>query len=166
MPIRLATMLARKLKVSRETLEKLRSASLLHDLGKLAVDEKILFKRGKLDREEFDEIKKHPGWGSDVVGLVYILHDIIPIMASHHENFDGTGYPKGIKGDDIPQAARILAVADIYEALTSDRPYRKGFTKKEAIAIMKYEKGRKLDPVITDVFLKMIVKKEINGERS
>ncbi len=161
-----ATLLARKLKVSREAIEKLRAASLLHDLGKLVVDEKILFKKGKLGREEFDEIKKHPGWGSDVVGLVYILHDIIPIMASHHENYDGTGYPKGVKGDDIPQSARILAVADIYEALTSDRPYRKGFTQKEAIAIMKYEKGRKLDPLITDVFLKMIIKKEINGENS
>jgi len=153
--------LARKLKIRKEKIEILKIASLLHDLGKLAVDKKILFKKGKLNKKEFDEVKKHPHWGAEAVHLVYFLHDIVPIMADHHEDYDGTGYPVGMKGNDIPLEARILSVADIYEALTADRPYRKAFSKREAIAIMENEKGHKLDPQITDIFLDMIKKGKI-----
>ena len=148
----------------KERIEKLKTACLLHDLGKLAVDEKILFKKGKLTAKEYDEMKKHPGWGTDVVRLVYFLKDIIPIMANHHENFNGTGYPKGIDGENIPLEARILSVADIYEALTADRPYRKGYSVVEAVVIMKEEKGKKLDPEITDVFLDMVEKGEFSED--
>ena len=151
-----AVLLARKMKLEKEKIEKLKTACLLHDLGKLAVDDKILFKKGKLTSKEYDEIKKHPGWGADVVRLVYFLREIIPIMANHHENFDGTGYPNGIDGKNIPVESRILSVADIYEALTADRPYRKGYSATEAVVIMKEEKGKKLDPEITDIFLEMV----------
>ncbi|MEA3490097.1 MAG: HD domain-containing protein [Candidatus Omnitrophota bacterium] len=154
-----SVLLAEEMKLGRERVERLKVASLLHDLGKLLVDEKILSKKGKLTRREFEEIKKHPHWGAEVVKLVSLLHDIVPIMVNHHENYDGSGYPRGIKGKKIPLEARILSVADIYEALTADRPYRRGFSRKDAITIMEGEKGRKLDPEITDVFFKMIKKK-------
>ena len=159
-----SVLLAKEMGLDKERIERLKVASLLHDLGKLLVDEKILFKKGKLTVREFDQIKKHPHWGAEVVRLVYFLHDIIPIMASHHENYDGSGYPKGISGRRIPVEARILSVADIYEALTADRPYRKGYSKKEAVEIMKKERGRKLDPEITDVFLGMVKKNVFKWE--
>jgi len=155
---------AKKLKLSEFRIERLKVAALLHDLGKLVVDEKILFKRGKLTKAEYDEIKKHPRTGSELARLMYFLNDIVPIMETHHENYDGSGYPDGIKGEDIPLESRILSVADIYEALTADRPYRKGFTGEEAIAIMEYEKGRKLDPNITDIFIEMLQKGELKEE--
>ncbi|MBD3425760.1 MAG: HD domain-containing protein [Candidatus Omnitrophica bacterium] len=160
----IAVLLAKKLKLDMVSIGKLKVASLLHDLGKLAIDDRILFKNGKLSSDEFKEIKKHPHWGADVISLVYFLRDIIPIMANHHENYDGTGYPQGKKGDDIPIESRVLAVADIYEALTADRPYRKGYSRRKAIEIIKEEKGHKLDPAITDVFLKMAESNELEEE--
>jgi len=156
-----AVTLAKKLNIKKNGIERLKVASLLHDLGKLAVDEKILLKNGKLDDEELREIKKHPILGSEIVRLVYFLKDIIPIMANHHENYDGSGYPEGIKGDNIPLEARVLGIADIYEALTADRPYRRGFSREDAIDIMRGEKGKKLDPKITDIFLEMVQNGEI-----
>ncbi len=153
--------LAEKLRFSKKKIEILKAACLLHDLGKLAVDKRILFKKGKLKKDEFDQFKKHPHWGSEAVDLIYFLRDIIPIMAHHHENYDGSGYPGGVKGDAIPLEARMLSVVDIYEALTADRPYRKGFSVKKAIGIMEEEKGHKLDPKITDAFLDMVRKGEV-----
>ncbi|MFH1846399.1 MAG: HD-GYP domain-containing protein [Candidatus Omnitrophota bacterium] len=160
-----AVTLARKLKIDKQRIENIKAASLLHDLGKLAVDRKILFKKGKLNKREFDQIKKHPEWGAEIAGFIYFLHDIIPIMISHHENYDGTGYPKGIKGEDIPLEARVLGIADVYEALTADRPYRKGFSEKEAMKIMVEEKGHRLDPKITDIFLDIIRKNNVREEK-
>jgi len=159
-----SVILAKRLKLSKQRIERLKAAALLHDLGKLVVDERILFKRGKLSKEEFEEIKKHPGWGSSAINLVYFLQDIIPIMISHHENYDGTGYPNGTKGKQIPVEARILSVADIFEALTADRPYRKGFPPEKALEIMETEKGTKLDPKITDVFFDIVKKGKIQKE--
>jgi len=156
-----AVSLAEKLNIKKKGIERLKVASLLHDLGKLAIDDKILLKNGKLDKAEFEEIKKHPIWGSEMVHLVYFLRDIIPIMANHHENYDGSGYPEGLRGEDIPLEARVLGIADIYEALTADRPYRRGFSREEAILIMRDEMGKKLDPAITDIFLNMIQAGEI-----
>lgn len=161
-----AVKIAEKMGISKTKIERLKIASLIHDLGKLAVDEKILFKKGKLNTKEFDEIKKHPHWGAEVISLVYFMHDIIPIMANHHENYDGSGYPRGVRGKRIPVESRILSVADIYEALTADRPYRKGFSKKKAIAIIEEEKGKKLDPEITDIFLDMVRKGKISRRRT
>jgi putative nucleotidyltransferase with HDIG domain len=159
-----AVALARKVKLNDEDVENLRFASLLHDVGKLAVDEAILFKEGKLDEQEFEVIKNHPGWGVEMLKPVFFLEKVLPIMMSHHENFDGTGYPVGLKGDEIPHEARILAVADIYEALTADRPYRKAFSKEKSIVIMEESKGNKLDPVLVDIFLGMVKKGQLDGD--
>ena len=156
-----AEALAKKVKLSDQRVENLVTATLLHDLGKLAVDSKILFKKGKLDKMEFEEIKKHLNWGADVLRLINFLKDVVTIMCSHHENYDGRGYPVGIRGEKIPIEARILSIADIYEALTADRPYRKAFSEEEAVAILEYEKGHKLDPRLTDVFIDMVKNGEV-----
>jgi putative nucleotidyltransferase with HDIG domain len=148
--------LAREIGLSPKKIENLKTAALLHDLGKLAVNPGVLFKAGKLTTDEFDHIKRHIVWGTDLLGRIYFLTDIVAIMSGHHENYDGRGYPDGIAGEAIPLEARILSVADIYEALTADRPYREAFLLEEAIAIMEYEKGHKLDPRLTDIFLAMI----------
>lgn len=153
-----AEALAKKLKLKDDKIYDLKIAAMLHDLGKLAVDHRVLFKKGKLDSEEFEHIKRHLKWGADIARLIYFLKDVVPIMANHHENYDGRGYPRGVAGEEIPIEARILSIADIYEALTADRPYRKAFSEDEALAIMEYEKGHKLDPRITDVFLDMVRK--------
>lgn len=151
-----AVILARKLKLCKESIHKLKVACLLHDLGKIAVDQTILNKNGKLTQEEYEHIKKHPRWSAELVKLIYFLKDVIPIVAAHHENFGGGGYPKGMKGKQIPIESRILSVADIYEALTADRPYRSGYKCEEALRIMEEEKGQKLDPEITDTFVSMV----------
>jgi len=158
--------LARKLKLSKTRIKKIKIAALLHDLGKLAIDETVLFKKGKLSKDEYDQIKNHAHWGSEIVGLLYFLDDIVPIVANHHENYDGTGYPMGLQGEEIPIEAKILSVADIYEALIADRPYRKGFSKEEAVAIIKGERSRKLDPKVTDIFLKMLDSDEFDLEET
>jgi PAS domain S-box-containing protein len=155
-----AERLGRKMGLDARKIENLKTASLLHDLGKLAVKPGVLFKKSKLTAEEFDHIKKHIVWGADLLGRIYLLKDIVEIMCGHHENYDGRGYPEGISGESIPLEARILSVADIYEALTADRPYREAFSREEAVAIMEYEKGHKLDPRLTDIFLAMISKED------
>jgi putative nucleotidyltransferase with HDIG domain len=159
--MRFAELLAKKIKLSGERIENLKTASLLHDMGKLVVDSNVLLKKGKLDKKEFEHIKKHLNWGVDLLKLIYFLKDVVSIMCSHHENFDGRGYPEGVRGNKIPIEGRILSIADVYEALTADRSYRKAFSKEEAIAIMEYEKGHKLDPQLTDVFTEMLRKGEI-----
>ncbi|MCK5450944.1 MAG: HD domain-containing protein [Candidatus Omnitrophica bacterium] len=159
-----AVKLAKKLKISKVRTERIKRAALLHDLGKLAIDREVLLKKGELDKGEYEQIKNHPHWGSEMVGLMYFLQDILPIIENHHENYDGTGYPRGLQGEEIPVGARILSVVDIYEALIADRPYRKGFSIDEAVAIIKGEKGRKLDPEIADTFLDMLDKGEMNEE--
>lgn len=142
--------------MSKERINRLKTAALLHDLGKLAIDEKILYKKGKLKEFEYEAVKKHSNHGAQMIYPVYFLRDIIPIMKSHHEYYDGTGYPDGLKGDGIPLESRILSIADIYEALTADRPYRMAYDKKRALSILKKEKGHKLDPELTDIFIRMV----------
>ena len=161
----LAVDLAKRIRMKKSSVERLKIASYLHDIGKLAISDKILNKHGPLTVKEFEQIKTHPLKGVEMVRPLYFLRDIIAIIQSHHENFDGTGYPHGKKGKEIPVEARVLSIADVYEALTSDRPYRKAFSKKQAIAIIEEEKGRKFDPALTDVFLDMIKAKRLKRRK-
>jgi len=154
-----ATEIAKELHMSRDDIELIKQAAMLHDLGKIGISENILLKKGKLTKKEFDEIKKHPQIGADIIRPIRFLHGLIPFIFYHHERWDGKGYPSGIKGEDIPVGARIIAIADVYQALTSDRPYHKAFSKKEAIEIIKKASGKQFDPHITNIFLK-IIKKE------
>lgn len=154
-----ATEIAKCLNLPHEDVELIKQAAMLHDLGKIGISENILLKKGKLNKKEFEEIKKHPQIGADIIRPIQFLHALIPFIFYHHERWDGKGYPSGIKGEDIPIGARIIAIADVYQALISDRPYHKAFTKTKAIDMIKKSSGTQFDPRIVNNFL-TVIKKE------
>jgi diguanylate cyclase (GGDEF)-like protein len=129
------------------------AASLLHDMGKLAVPEYILNKPGRLTPAEFERMKLHASIGADILSAIDFPYPVVPIVRHHHENWDGTGYPDGLRSTDIPIGARILSVVDCFDALTSDRPYRPRMTDSEAIKILLARRGSMYDPLIVDAFI-------------
>lgn len=141
-------------------LDALRAAALLHDTGKLAVPEYILNKPGPLTASEFERMKVHAAVGADILKSIDFPYPVEPIVRHHHEAWDGTGYPAGLKGQDIPLGARILAVVDCYDALTSDRPYRPRMTRQQAEQVLRERKGKTYDPWIVDGFLANLDKLE------
>lgn len=155
--------LAKRLGVSDERLLKaIEAAALLHDMGKLAVPEHILNKPGKLTAAEFEKMKLHASVGADILSAIEFPYPVVPIVRHHHENWDGTGYPSGISGTDIPIGARILSVVDCFDALTSDRPYRARLSDDDALDILRARRGSMYDPLVVDTFVK--VHKEIAPE--
>jgi GGDEF domain-containing protein len=134
-------------------LEALRAASLLHDIGKIAVPEHILTKPGRLTALEVEKVRVHPRIGADILGAVPFPYPLAPVVRHHHERWDGTGYPDRLREHAIPLGARILAVVDCYDALTSDRPYRKALLKEEALAFLGQEAGRMFDPAVVAALL-------------
>ncbi len=134
------------------TAKAIQAAALLHDTGKLAVPERILNKPGKLTPAEFETMKLHVDVGADILSAIDFPYPVVPIVRAHHENWDGTGYPNGIAGTEIPIGARILSVVDCYDALTSDRPYRPAMTHADAMAIVRGRRGTMYDPEIVDAF--------------
>jgi putative nucleotidyltransferase with HDIG domain len=152
----LAVRLARTVGVSDAGLIKaIEAAALLHDTGKLAVPEYILNKPGRLTAAEFDKMKLHVTVGADILTAIDFPYPVVPIVRCHHENWDGTGYPAGLKGTEIPIGARILAVVDCFDALTSDRPYRPRLSDEEAMAILFERRGTMYDPLIVDTFARV-----------
>ncbi|MGH9146037.1 MAG: HD-GYP domain-containing protein [Vicinamibacterales bacterium] len=146
--------LARKLGVHDEaTIKAIEAAALLHDTGKLAIPEHILNKPGKLTTEEFEVMKQHARIGAEILAPVDFPFPVVPIVRHHHENWDGTGYPDGISGTNIPIGARILSVVDCFDALTSDRPYRRRMSDEMALAILLERKGSMYDPLVIDTFV-------------
>jgi diguanylate cyclase (GGDEF)-like protein/putative nucleotidyltransferase with HDIG domain len=131
------------------------AAALLHDMGKLAVPEYILNKPGKLTPAEFEKMKLHASVGADILSAIAFPYPVVPIVRHHHESWDGTGYPAGLSGTDIPIGARILAVVDCFDALTSDRPYRPRLSDEEAVAILLERRGSMYDPLIVDTFVRV-----------
>lgn len=131
------------------------AASLLHDMGKLAVPEYILNKPGSLTPAEFEKMKVHASVGADILSAIDFPYPVVPIVRHHHESWDGTGYPDGLAGSQIPIGARILAVVDCFDALTSDRPYRPRLSDAEAIEILMERRGRMYDPLIVDAFIQV-----------
>jgi putative nucleotidyltransferase with HDIG domain len=151
-----ATTLARELGIDDEpTLKAIEAAALLHDTGKLAVPERILNKPGGLTKSEFEEMKRHVDIGADILTLVDFPYPVVPIVRCHHENWDGSGYPNGIVGANIPIGARILSVVDCFDALTSDRPYRRALSDDAAIAILRERSGKMYDPLVVDTFIRI-----------
>jgi putative nucleotidyltransferase with HDIG domain len=151
-----ATGLAKALGVAdARELRAIEAAALLHDMGKLAVPEHILNKPGKLTASEYDRMKTHASVGAQILSAIDFPYPVVPIVRHHHENWDGAGYPDGLSGADIPLGARIMAVVDCYDALTSDRPYRPALSDEEALAIIEARKGSMYDPVVTDAFVKV-----------
>jgi putative nucleotidyltransferase with HDIG domain len=136
-----------------ETLQAIDAAAVLHDMGKIGVPERILNKPGKLTPSEYEVIKEHTTIGAKILSNVEFPYPVVPIVRSHHENWDGTGYPDGLAGEAIPIGARILAVVDCFDALTSHRPYRPALSHEEALAIVTSRRGTMYDPRIVDLFL-------------
>ena len=148
--------LARALGVTDDpTLKAIEAAALLHDTGKLAVPEHILNKPGKLNEAEFEQMKRHVDVGADILSLVEFPFPVVPIVRCHHENWDGTGYPRGVKGTDIPIGARILSVVDCFDALTSDRPYRSALTNEQAFEVLVARRGTMYEPLVVDTFMQV-----------
>ncbi|MBP2683705.1 MAG: two-component system response regulator [Deltaproteobacteria bacterium] len=148
-----ALKIAEALRLPEETRRAIRHGSWLHDCGKIGVPEAILNSPGKLPAADFEVIKRHPGWGADIGRQANLSEEVINIILSHHERFDGRGYPAGAKGTEIPLGARIVAVADIFDAITTDRPYAKGYDREEAMRVMGVLRGAALDPQLVDIFL-------------
>jgi len=147
---------AKTLGVPKDETELIKQAAALHDLGKIGISDKILLKKAKLTPAEFEKIKRHPQIGADILRPIHFLSAIIPLIFYHHERWDGKGYPSGLKGEDIPVGARIIAIADVYQALTSDRPYRKAYLKEQAVKIIRKSSGTQFDPKVVSAFLKVL----------
>jgi putative nucleotidyltransferase with HDIG domain len=148
--------LARELGVNDEQMLKaIEAAALLHDTGKLAVPEHILNKPGKLTPVEYERMKLHAPIGAEILSSIEFPYPVVPIVRHHHENWDGTGYPDGLRGSEIPIGARILSVVDCFDALTSDRPYRRALVERDALAIIAERRGTMYDPIVVDTFLRV-----------
>jgi diguanylate cyclase (GGDEF)-like protein/putative nucleotidyltransferase with HDIG domain len=151
-----ATAVARALGMSENEIQGVKTAALLHDIGKLAVPEHILSKPGPLTPEEFQKIRAHPKVGADIVSSVPFPYPVAPLILSHHERWDGKGYPAGLNGDEIPLGARILSVVDYFDALMAERPYHKAMAPEAAIVLLKQEAGKALDPTVVDAFVDLL----------
>lgn len=143
--------------LKKDALQRLRIAALLHDVGKINTYEDIVDKQGKLSDEELRLIKMHPIQSAEILLPLNPLKEIIPIIRHHHERYDGTGYPDGLKGDEINLEARILCIADAYEAMRADRPYRAGLAVQEAVQELKNASGTQFDPSLVSIFVNMVV---------
>jgi len=150
--------IGRILQFDEEQMRVLCISAILHDIGKIAVPEQILDKPGKLTGEEFDEVKKHPRAGTKIISSIPSYETIISGILYHHERWDGTGYPDGLKGEGIPLNARIICVADVYDALAADRPYRKAWNKEQALSFFEEQKEKMFDPQLVDILYQVAVK--------
>jgi PAS domain S-box-containing protein/putative nucleotidyltransferase with HDIG domain len=152
----LTILLAKAMKISDRDLLHIRRGGLLHDIGKMGIPDRILLKKGALTPKEWKIMRMHPIFAFEMLQPIRYLEQALDIPYSHHEKWDGSGYPRGLKGEAIPLAARIFAVVDVYDALTSERPYRKAWTKRKTLAYIKQRRGTEFDPQVVDAFLKMI----------
>jgi putative nucleotidyltransferase with HDIG domain len=141
-----------------QELEYIRWGALLHDIGKLAIPYDVLHKKDELSSEEWKIIKSHPEWAEELLGNIDYLKPAIAIPRSHHENWDGTGYPRQLQGEDIPLTARIFAVVDNWDALTSNRPYREAWSADKTAKFLREQCGKKFDSKIVDVFLTRVIR--------
>jgi response regulator RpfG family c-di-GMP phosphodiesterase len=147
-----AVVIAQYLSLPQQDVEDIWIAGFLHDIGKIGIKESVLNKQGKLDASEWEIVQQHPVLAERILGPIDELRDVIQIVRHHHERFDGTGYPGGLKGAGIPLGARILAVADTYDALTSRRPYRAAMSERESVDTIEAGAGTQFDPVIVRAF--------------
>ena len=148
--------LARLMGINEDELVHVRRSALLHDIGKMAVPDYILHKPGPLTEAEWDIMRKHPQFAIEMLEPIEYLRPALAIPLNHHERWDGTGYPHGIKGEEIPLAARIFAVVDVWDALSSDRPYRKAWPYEKIVEHMRQQSGTHFDPKVVTLFLQMM----------
>ncbi|NMC96746.1 MAG: HD-GYP domain-containing protein, partial [Deltaproteobacteria bacterium] len=148
-----AEAIGHNLHFNEDEMRALTISAILHDIGKIAVPEQILDKPGKLTDEEFAVVKKHPQAGADIISSIPSYESILEGIVHHHERWDGKGYPKGLHEKDIPLIARIICIADVYDALTEDRPYRRAWSRTEVRQFFEEQKGKMFDAELVDVFL-------------
>ena len=156
--------IARYLDFTDAEMENLRLASILHDVGKIGIEDSVLRKASELDQSEFEKIKVHPELGEEILGHIKMLKKVLPGMRHHHERIDGKGYPDGLKMEEIPIIARIIAVADTFDAMTTNRPYRKALKDDEAALELKHHAGTQFDPIVVEAFNKAYSKGEIKRQ--
>jgi PAS domain S-box-containing protein len=154
--VQLTLDLARKMGISGKKLADIRRGALLHDIGKMAVPDRILLKPGKLTEEEWIVMKEHPVFAYEMLSSIEYLRPALDIPYSHHERWDGSGYPRGMAGEAIPLAARIFAVVDVWDALQSDRPYRPAWSRQKALAYLEESAGTQFDPAVVKAFIKLV----------
>lgn len=147
--------IGKEIDLSEELLNNLERGASLHDIGKIGISDAILKKEAKLTPEEYETIKMHPKIGAEIIRAIHFLKDVVPIVLHHHERWDGKGYPSGLKEREIPLLARIVGIADAYQALISDRPYRKAYSKKEALEILKKEAGTHFDKDLVEILIRL-----------
>lgn len=157
-----AKAIAEQYGLSHERISRLLQGCELHDLGKIAIPDSILMKKGPLTPEEFEIIKQHPLWGAKILEPLTFMKDIMEMVHQEHERWDGTGYPDGLRGEEIRLEARIIAVADALDAMTSERPYRKQITLEEAAQEIERCSGTQFDPKIVEVFLQTVEKRTLH----
>jgi len=153
---KMAIQLAKKLDFIDTEIEYIEYAAILHDIGKIGIEDSILGKKGRLTDEEYEKVKKHPIIGAGIIESIEFLKKCSNIVLYHHERYDGKGYPEGIKGENIPKLARLLAIVDSYDAMNSDRPYRKRLSAQEILAELENEAGKQFDPVMVKIFISLI----------
>lgn len=155
-----AVALAERMRLPRDLVTLLQCGAYLHDIGKIEVPPELLNKPGKLDEKEWEVIKNHPVWGGNIVHPLTLFSAVVPLIRHHHENYDGTGYPDGLAGEEIPLLARILRIADSFDAMTTDRPYKPARTPREACLVLKQGAGKMFDPHLVDIFISLISEQE------
>ncbi|MGE5594067.1 MAG: HD-GYP domain-containing protein [Betaproteobacteria bacterium] len=156
--------IARQLRMSEGEVEKVEYTGLLHDIGKIGVPDELLSKSGQLRTDEFQRIQQHPVTGAKILSEISFLRDVAATIRCHHERLDGRGYPNGLTEQDIPIHARILAVADAYDAMTSDRPYRRGYPPEEAVRRLLAGSGKQFDPEVVKAFVEELKNQKVIGD--
>ena len=150
--------LADKLGIGKDELTHIRLGAMLHDIGKMGVPDNLLQKPGKLTEEEWRVMRKHPVYAFDWLSKINYLKQALEIPYYHHEKWDGTGYPHGLKGNQIPLSARIFAIVDVWDALLSDRPYRKAWPKKKVLTYLREQSNKHFDPKVVEAFFELLQK--------
>lgn len=151
--------LAKRLGISDDQIVHIRRGAILHDIGKMGVPESILLKQGKLNEEEWQIMRNHPKYAFDLLSPIDYLRPALEIPYCHHEKWDGTGFPRGIKGEEIPFAARVFAVVDVWEALRADRPYRSSWSIQKTLEYITENSGKHFDPKVAKIFVELIREK-------
>jgi len=154
--VELSTRLGEAIGLNSEEITNLQRGALVHDIGKLAIPDDILLKPGELNSAERKLLQQHPILAKQMLSEISFLRPSIDVAYGHHERWDGLGYPEGLKGEEIPRLARVFAIVDQWDALSSDRPYRKGWKRDAIIAYFKENTGKIYDPQIVDIFLSII----------